>query len=260
MIYGSDWGGYLSALNDEAIPFNDLHAVGLLDFFVTKGDQEVPYISSVKNINYARAAGVEVVGSYYWHYPQWTAQYQIETYSQAIDREKPDFIALDMENTGDKASWAISENARTLCEGLTKNFPSLKLFIYTSQNYINTYTPDCNQWIGNYGRWIASWPDYGVKRTQAERYLSPDEIKAYPLPGWKPANPLAWVSKPMQLWQFGTWQIPEGYGWPFDHQYDWNVYDGTFDQLKILCGMKPAQEYTDAEKLDKLWDAHPELH
>jgi hypothetical protein len=256
MIYGSDWGSYLSATSEEAIPFNDLHAAGLLDFFITKGDQEVPYISSVKNIQWARTAGVEVVGSYYWHFPVWSAQYQIDLYSKAIEREKPDFIAFDMEDTQGKSSWAVSENARFVCEGLRKNFPDKKLFIYTSANYININAPDCNKWIGNYDRWIASWPDYGVKRTAAERYLSFAEIKGYPKPNWLPALPSAWVGKPIQIWQFGTWQIPEGYGWPFDHQYDWNVYNGTLDDFKILCGLKPAPILTDKEKLDILWSEH----
>ena len=255
MIYGSDWGAYLSATNEEAIPFNDLHEGGLLDFFITKGCQEVPYISSIKNIAYARAAGVEVVGSYYWHFPVWSAQYQIDTYSAAIAKEKPDFIALDMEQTQGKSSWAVSENARVVCDGLHKNFPDKKLFIYTSRDYINGFVPDANAWLNKWGRWIAYWP--GPIKTGAARYLSFDEIKQYPLPTWKPLLPLAWLG--WDIWQDNNWAIPEGYGWPFDHQYDWNVFNGTLDQLKILCGMKPAPILTDKEKLDKLWAGHPEL-
>ena len=262
MIYGQDWGAYLTATGLLEIPFGPLHEVGLCDFFVCKGDQEAPGLSSTTNIKVARAAGVEVVGAYYWHYPTWSAQYGIDEYSKAIDREKPDFIALDMEAGYGKSSLAISENAKFLCAGMHANFPDKPMFIYTSQNYINNTTPDSNSWIGNYGRWIASWPDWGVPHSDPERLLLPEKIKACAFPTFNPYMPTAWKGKAWQLWQYGTWQIPEGYGYPYYHQYDWDAFNGTLADLKKLCGMvvePPGPEPTETEKVAILWQNHPEF-
>lgn len=236
MTIASDWGAYISALKTEQIPFKDLHDAGCLDVFIVKGDQEIEYISSTKNIAWARAAGVDVVGSYYWHYPIDSAQNQINLYSAAIRREQPDFIALDMEAGYGKSSWAISENGRFVCEGLQNNFPDMKIFIYTSRDFINGVTPDSNSWIGNYGRWIASWP-MKPPVNQADWYMSFEEIKSYPLPGWTPALPAAW--KGYDIWQNNNWARPEGYGWPYNHQYDWNYIPTSLDDFKRLIGMLP---------------------
>jgi len=236
-MIASDWGSYISALKTEQIPFEDLHEAGCLDVFITKGDQEVEYISSLKNIAWARAGGVEVIGSFYWHYPLWDVQPQIDQYSHAIEREKPDFIVLDMEGSQGQSSWAVSESGRKVAEGLIKN-SGKKLFIYTSRDYINTITPDSNTWIGDkkYGRWIASWP-MKPPVNQADWYLSTEEIKEYPLPGWVPALPKAWLG--YDIWQDNNWARPEGYGWPYVHQYDWDYIPGTLDDFKRLIGMLP---------------------
>lgn len=260
MIRGIDWGGYLSATNESAIPFDDLVKAGLCDFFVTKGAQDVPYINSVKCIEWARAAGVPVVGAYYWHYPAWDRKAQLAEYIKAAKQENPDFLALDMEQAQGQTSKTISDSARYICEGLRQAFPGKPVFIYTGDNYIDVNAPDCNSWMGGFHRWIASWPDWGVKHPVPTNYLSFDEIKTYPLDWWKPALPDAWGAG-WDIWQFGTWQRPEGYGWPYDHQYDWNLYKGSLDDLRKMCGLEPAvtpppAELTDKQKLDILWSEH----
>lgn len=237
MIYGTDWGAYLSATKGPALPFKDLYNAGLLDFFVTKGNQEADYYSSIKNIQWAREAGCQCVGSYYWHFPTWGADYQIEVYSQSILAEKPDFIALDMEDSMGCSDWQITTNAEAVLAGLAANFPDLKLYVYTSADYINGFCPTFNRSIGKYGRWIACWP--GTIPPIQERYLSFEEIKQYPLPDWEVALPYGWTG--WDLWQDNNWARPEGYGWPFDHQYDWNVSNLTIEQIK---GKEPVPTMT----------------
>ena len=72
---------------------------------------------------------------------------------------------------------------------------------------------------------------------QADWYLSTEEIKEYPLPGWVPALPKAWLG--YDIWQDNNWARPEGYGWPYVHQYDWDYIPGTLDDFKRLIGMLP---------------------
>jgi hypothetical protein len=227
MIYGTDWGAYLNSIKGPAIPFKNLHDVGLLDFFVTKGCQEAEYYSSIKNIRWARDAGCKCVGSYYWHFPTWTPDYQVEVYGAAIEAEKPDFIALDMEDSYGCSDWQVTTNAEAVCEGLSKRFPDLKLYIYTSADYINGHCPTFNRSINKYGRWVACWP--GLVQTGMARYLSFDEIKQYPLSDWRAKLPNGWTG--WDIWQHNNWAIPEGYGWPFDHQYDWNASNLTIEQI-----------------------------
>jgi GH25 family lysozyme M1 (1,4-beta-N-acetylmuramidase) len=238
MIYGTDWGAYLTN-NQIALPFADLMQAGLCDFFICKGAQDIANISTIVNVEAARAEGVPVVGCYYWQHPTWGAQYQIDVYSEAIGREKPDFIALDMEDTEGKSSLAVSENAKFLVKGLKANFPNKPLFLYTSQNYINVSAPDCNSWIGGEKIWIASWPDWGAPHPVEERFRTYREIKDAAFPTFNPYVPTAWKGKRWDFWQYGTWQIPEGYGYPYYHQYDWNAFNGTLDDLKALCGLQP---------------------
>jgi len=224
---GPDFGAYLSATKGPQIPFKDLYDAGLLDFFVTKGCQEAEYYSSIKNIQWAREAGCKCVGSYYWHFPLGLPAYWVEVYSAAIRFENPDFIALDMEDSYGLSDWEITTNAEKVCEGLTKNFPNLKLYIYTNADYINGHCPTFNRSINKYGRWVACWP--GIIYTGMDRYLSFVEIKQYPLSDWKVKLPDGWTG--YDIWQNNNWAIPEGYGWPFDHQYDWNASPLTIEQI-----------------------------
>jgi hypothetical protein len=244
MIYGIDWGGYVGPSHEINLPFKLLLENGLCDFFICKGamDSYNDYVNSIQNIEAARCAGIPVVGTYYWHFPKQAVQYQIDIYSDAVDREKPDFISLDMEDSYGLSGKAVSDNAQALLIGLHNNFPKMPMFVYTSWNYIQASPPDgCggipNAWLKNWGRWPASWSDWSVYHSPEERRMPMSQIKTYPLPGWKPLQPLAWKDLPWHFWQFDTWQIPSGLGTLYDHQYDWNVFNGTLNDLKKLCNL-----------------------
>lgn len=242
MIYGFDWGAYVGPTYDINIPYKMLLDNGVGDFFVCKGamKDDNEHTDSLKNFDAARSAGIPVVGGYYYNYPTQSAQYQIDTYCKAIERENPDFIAIDIEEHPlGKTSLSLSENAKYVCYGIYQTFPNKKIVIYTSWNQVQAYSPDMNSWINNYDVWIASWPDYGTKRTYQERLLTFDQIKSYPLPGWSPLMPYAWKNRKFTFWQFGTWQIPiNTVNTLFEHQYDWNIFNGNLEELKLWAGVK----------------------
>jgi GH25 family lysozyme M1 (1,4-beta-N-acetylmuramidase) len=65
------------------------------------------------------------------------------------------------------------------------------------------------------------------------------------------------------------WQFSAGEHNTFGRQFgvgrngvDINVYNGTLEEMKIFLGVNtiPIPILTDKEKLDKLWELHPELH
>jgi hypothetical protein len=263
MIYGTDWGAYLGSSHEINLPFKALLDAGLCDFFICKGamNDYDQFVNSVQNIQAARTAGIPVVGTYYWHFPSWLVSEQIDYYSKAIALEKPDFIALDMEDAQGLASLAVSNSAKALCAGLHANFPKLPFFVYTSWNFIQGSTPDSNKWLGNYLPWPASWPDWGTPHTDAQRKMTLAQIRQYPLLGWKPLLPDAWSDKSWVMWQFDTWQIPAGMSTLYSHQYDWDVYNGSLDDLKKLCGLTviPKPPLTYEQKVDILVANHPEL-
>lgn len=98
---------------------------------------------------------------------------------------------------------------------------------------------------------------YGLK------LFSDSPLVAYPL--WiaayqkVPPNPYPW--KRWDFWQWGTPSVGKQYGMESE-EVDANYFNGTIEELGVFCGTiaPPTAQLTDKEKLDKLWEAHPELH
>ncbi len=271
MILASDWGSYLGPTGEIVLPFERLKEIGV-ECWIFKGGQEVDdpnqKLSTTKNIAAARAEGSSLVGCYYWNDPLISAQAQIDTDSRLIDAEKPDFIAIDIEQWW--ASWpaymayvagtapmssvpvkspqAISENARWVCYGVHQRFPEMRLLPYTSNAFVSGWAPLISTWLGIYGdRWVASWPDYGTK----VRYVTWDEFNAYPPQGSQPALPAPWSS--WTIWQTSSRMKPaEFQGTIYDHQYDWNLMNfSTVEEMLAWAG-KGQQVATLEERVAKL--------
>lgn len=249
---GIDWGSYLGPSGEINLPWPDLIEKAGVQFAIFKGAQEDASmnISAMKNITAARDYGL-VVGSYYWNDPGLSAQYQIDTYSKAIDYEKPDFIAVDIEqyivNGEVKDPYRISENARCVCQGLQARYPEKKVVPYTSYNFVVAHSPHMAQWLPLYtGReWVASWPDYGMSPYRETWDQISDGMFMHPVAGWqnihdyKPTLPPGWST--WKLWQYSSRILlpPEMAGTIYDHQYDWNLFSGSIDDLKAWCGFGP---------------------
>lgn len=91
-------------------------------------------------------------------------------------------------------------------------------------------------WTTKYDLWIAN---YGVSQ---------------------PSIPLKWTT--WKFWQYTDRGEPTQFGITQKSAVDINYWNGTLEELKIYCGIKEQQvpEYTDKEKLEKLWLLHKELH
>ncbi len=262
MIIGVDWGSYLDYKANVMLPWADLVQRCGVQFAVFKGAQEQisanGNYSTVKNMQAARAAGVPIVGCYYWHDPTASPSYLVEIYSQAIAREQPDFIAVDIEQWEDGfggrvASAKISETARVLCEGLRDRHPGKRVIVYSRRNFPQGYAPQMDVWLPAFdGGWVASWPDYGmqvyhapsweyIRGGQAKHLMAAGASEDIQIADWQPSNMAAW--KTWRIWQYSSRMmlpVDASYG----GQLDWNVFDGSLNEMLNWAGMKGSETMT----------------
>ncbi len=281
VVRAIDWGAYLSPIRSCNLPWKLLIEKAGVQIFICKGDQEdeTQNVSTLKNLRFARDSGIQMNGTYYWYFPGMTAQFQIDTYSRAIDREKPDFIAVDIEdhqvNGVEKDPFRLSEGAKFTCAGLHERFPELRLFPYTRADFVSKFAPLMAKWLPDYAgcEWVAAWPDYGLHSYSLswEEIASNQMLQArnrrtsggdmIDISDMGPNLPKGWTN--WSIWQYSSRiQLPAAdvAGTFFDHQYDWNVIQGSYEEFKSFVSMGGEAGLTDHEKLMILWNAHPELH
>lgn len=247
LTFGTDWGSYLAW--NKAIQFDwpTLRSKLNIGFAVYRGDQEqisdAGNYSTMDNLAASRAAGVPVNACYYWHYPVANQTYYIQRYAQAIEREQPDFIGIDIEQMTMDGIFVtptlLSDTAQQLCEGLAALFPNLRLVVYTREGIID-YAPKIQGWIGQFDTWPAGWPDYG----QQVYSLTWEQIAAGVVKnqGGQLVNihdydvPILSGAEPAKIWQYSSRIMPPTQGFPFDHQYDWNVFYGSVNDMLVWVG------------------------
>jgi hypothetical protein len=251
-ILGTDWGSYL--YHDEQIQFNwqQLHDEAGMRFAVFRGDQElIDHVngnySTLRNLEAARRV-LPVNGCYYWHYPDASPVKLLERYRKAIDREKPDFIAVDLEqtlvlnpDTGEEEvvnPKKFSDTAQKLCEGLRASYPEKQVVIYTRRDIITKYAPKMIEWIGNFeGGWEAAGIDYGhEKYTLTFEQIKQGFVKQFPSGQFREVDDRGITTIPgwthNMLHQYSTRILPPyETGTVFAHQSDWNVFFGTVEDM-----------------------------
>lgn len=255
-VYGTDWGSYL--YYDQRIQFDwDILVNAGCKFFITRGDQEelsdYGNYSTVRNIAAARASGVPVVGSYYWHYPHLQQGYWIDRYIKAIAREHPDVIAVDAEQTsyiGDDGKSYPVDKARAaatlieLCSALRKTYPDIPFLLYSRRDYLLNYTAAALPYINTCDLWLAGWPDYGLNvyeqslaDTIAGKMRAVTNYAYTPLP-WVTVDANNWTAPTVGtaktlIWQHSSRIIPtyDGKTTPAYHQYDHNLWLGSETEL-----------------------------
>lgn len=246
IVRAIDWGAYVGYKGAIMIPWRQVIDYAGVRAFICKGCQEdIPNgYSTQLNLQASRAAGIEINGCYYWHYPTGSPSYWLDVYSKAIDLERPDFISVDIEQYWGEggitvAPQQISDTAQALCEGLRYRYPGKQVVVYSRQNFPLQYAPMMDKWLPAFDcGWVASWPDYGkttyrltweqiaagmIRRFSDGALISLDTIE--------PANLLAWSD--WKIWQYSSRiLLPADVGMEFDHQYDWNIIKGSVEEIK----------------------------
>ena len=264
MIYGVDWGGY----DYDAMQVENLASRAGCSFFISQaGGAGTP-----KLIKRAKNAGM-ITGTYYWNSALISAQAQIDAYSFLIDQDKPDIIILDFEHYWAKwddywaaiagtIPWAnvtrmsaqkISDNGQSVCEGIIKRWSGKYYLNYSADWFVSGYASPSTTWLKKYPFFVAAYPDYGVSPYS----LTWDQIKSGKFMHLKsglqniadyrptlPADITQW-----DLWQYSSRiKIPGEY-----YAYDWDLFNGSLDQLKAKCGLiSPPTEPTVEERLTSL--------
>lgn len=251
-----DWGSYL--FWDKSIQFDwkTLHEQAEINCAIFKGNEtnEAGYYSTALNMVAARAE-IPVVACYYWHDPTASPTYLINLYSEAINREKPDFIMIDSEQNvdgyGNKIDpQRISDTGQALFEGLKANFKTKKIGDYTRRDFVLSFAPPMLNWLPKTdGNWWAGGPDYGVNRYRltyaqiranlSHRWIAPwtaNSFDVVDLTTWEPSLPPG-----ITVWKF--WQyssrilLPVGTPVEYDHQQDWSFFNGSLTDLQTWAGL-----------------------
>lgn len=211
----------------------------------------------------ARSADM-VTGVYHWLDPTLSAARQIDHFMQACGGLDFDFAALDVEQywkswqewvehrivhciPPERISACAREAARTLRAATGK-----PVVIYTRASFVHTYAEPMQDWLPDWPLWLAHYPYPRGRMALSWENLRRDHMPAIEGPS-KPAGSREW-----QFWQFSgdRFVLPGA-----ETALDLNFFNGSEEQLRNWCKAEPAVpvEITDSEKLQLLWDAHPEL-
>lgn len=246
---GSDFGPF--CINGASpIPFNDF--VTKLDhkFFIGQGGfaENIPAGYSTKiNLIAARAAGIPLVGEYYWLDAEDNIQATIDFWSKDIDSNRPDFCEYDLEQDRNQSiiysDKQITNFVTGVIFGMEARYPQLQHSLYSRPDFIRTSCPSLIPWLKTRAYpWWAANPGYGLPTY----YLSYDDIKAGVMKvvtnyntvpySWKWANVYndnlgpdmsLSASGGHWLWQCGGNRRAIGTIW----EYDWNYWQGDFASM-----------------------------
>lgn len=210
----------------------------------------------------ASAAGM-LCGVYHWMDPANKAQEQIKNLSHRLKGLEYNFLALDVEQYwADWNEWSqgmisqrypgklISDVARACAEGMRATFQK-PVLIYTRASFVKDYAPEMASWLPEWPLWLAYYP-YQSGRVR----LTWEQLKHEYAPSLTgPAIPAA--CKDWRFWQFsGDKFILPGE----QSALDLNFYNGSLQDLQSWLGQPiTPRELTTEEKLEALWQAHPEI-
>jgi lysozyme len=193
----------------------------------------------------AKAEGM-VLGAYHFFRP-WIDNASIEKQAQFfldhITDEPIKFIAIDLEeytkNSADKVAPSLySRRVKVACDYLTSH-SDLPLVIYTRKSYLDLYSPQVYDWLGNFKLWLAQWRYTLADFQKGQMTISWDELWANHLPPYSgptvPPSNSDWT-----LWQ---WAANKFFVPGITTPVDLNVFNGTKDEF-FQWAKFPADECT----------------
>lgn len=172
---------------------------------------------------------------------------QLQNLIKQIQNKKIYFLAIDYENFGNdhiSGGW-ISESAKVfhgrVKDWLTVNKPNVILndLAYTRNTYINESAPSMNNWIHQYGSWIAQWYWPGATKKNPGETITWEQFRAK----LKDMD-----AKPSHFSTRATWEVWQISGDRFylpglKGAVDLNLYNGTKEELQDKIGFieKPTE-------------------
>jgi GH25 family lysozyme M1 (1,4-beta-N-acetylmuramidase) len=217
----------------QKIDFVKMKTAGA-EFVIFKATQGRSLVDSVFLSSYADASNL-IRGAY--HFLDWSADSdrQAEHFCNKIESVKLDFppiVDFECRTNAPSQTTATSElwSFIKYVENRTARIP----IIYTSPYYWFEYGSNAAVWK-KYPLWIANY-----KVTQ-------------------PSIPAPWTD--YLMWQYTDHGDGNAFGVE-SKEIDLNVFKGTLNDLRKFVGLPVVvpPPVSDAEKLARLWNAHPELH
>jgi lysozyme len=152
-------------------------------------------------------------------------------------------LVMDCELDNGKSAAVIAQiiyDCLRYCEDAFGHKP----MIYSRKQWFE-HCVGVRQWYSNYDWWIALYP-----------------------PDWQYYDRIPEPPAPVDLERVKFHQVTaHGIGKPYgvasaNIDIDWWMGDQASldDYISLFTGVQPAPDFTDQEKLDALWEAHPELH
>jgi GH25 family lysozyme M1 (1,4-beta-N-acetylmuramidase) len=210
----------------------------------------------------AQAAGM-LCGVYHWMDPGCAVNAQISNLEHRLKGLDYAFLALDVEQYwSDWGEWQkgsiskrypgklISDCAQACADAMLSKF-NKPVLIYTRASFVKEYAPQMVEWLPNWDLWLAHYP-YHPGRI----HLSWEQLKKHYVPSI-PAPAVPEGSKNWRFWQFsGDKFILPGE----QSALDLNFYHGSLQDLQAWLGQpQTPRSLSLEEKLDALWQAHPEI-
>jgi GH25 family lysozyme M1 (1,4-beta-N-acetylmuramidase) len=206
----------------------------------------------INNLREAEANGL-AFGAYHVLWPSnQNPTREAKWFAEQIDgrgnEKSPDFIVADLELTQGLSANNVGDQIKTLLPAMESEI-GLKPIVYTGSwwwngtAHLGPATP-----LGiepNYDLWEAEY----LKHPTGELW-SPNQAPQAP----KEAKTLGRGWDKWLFWQWTAHGEPIGVQ---SRQMDYNVFNGTEEDFRKFLG---DGSLTDKEKLDLLWEAHPELH
>ncbi len=184
----------------------------------------------------AKAAGL-IRGAYHFYDYRYPAQQQADFFCNLVVNDPADLpLAVDLEYYGPygplPAASALHSALKTFFKVIEQKTGKQGM-LYTNPSTLTYNLGTIPAWLLKHPLWIA-------------HYISGNEPNCKPFPTWT-------------FWQYTS--KGDGYAYGMESaNVDMNYFNGDYDQLRAFAELGPAPVISDAEKLKRLWDAHPELH
>ena len=235
--FGIDVSRWQGNINWDAVAINERKVL----FAGIRATISWGYVDSWFNHNWSEAKRVGIARTaYHVLYPGVSPKQQIDNFLKVVGEDIGEIpLVLDVELPHNKSPQEIT-NAILQCSSIIETKTGKKPIIYSRASFIDKYVTGSRSpgaWLNQYDWWLA-------------HYLRSGKEHAGP-----PAVPKG-VSRNRVLIHQTT---PSGEAFGCDgNVMDYNRWQ--FDQDHFNNYVKRSKTITVAEKIDILWNAHPELH
>lgn len=225
-----------SPYTSQRIDFKKTYAAGAKFVIIRSSWSTVVDDDFAINWPNAKAAGL-IRGAYHFYDYRYPAQQQADFFCGLVANDPAELpLAVDLEYYG---PYGPLPSANALHKALKTFFDIIeqktgkKGILYTNPGTLAFNLGTLPAWMLSLPLWIA-------------HYINADNPTYKPFANWT-------------IWQYTS--KGDGYAYGMESaNVDLNYFNGSYEELRAFAGLGAVPIIDDAEKLKRLWEAHPELH